>query len=241
MKTSLPLLFSGLLASSSLWAGVIVPTTETPTATNVGGYSMTAFEMPAGIGSYATSATSLNGDLVEFTGQNGAALSNGMTVGDKSSQSWWSGDSNEFYYAAFNELNWVELVMPENTFAFSLTIDASVNANAWILGVDQNGMGIDTAGNQFQMQGDGSFNPDPLFNINLRRGESQTFGFYADNSDGSCSTISKVVIDPQFWGMGDFSINTNANGCSEVPEPTSLPLVALGLIGLFAARKLNKQ
>ena len=241
MKAPATLLLTGLLAAGTSFAGVIVPTVESPVAGNVGGYTMTEFFMPSPVGSYATSATSLNGDVVNFTGKNGAALSNGMTVGDKSAQTWWSGSSDQFYYASFSDLNWVELIMPANTFAFSLTIDASTNANAWILGVDQDGNAVNTAGTQYQLQGDGNFYPEPDFNIQLRRGASQTFGFYADNSNGGCSTISKVVIDPTFWGMGDFSINTNANGCAEVPEPGSMPLIIIGLLGVVAARVMARD
>ena len=212
----------------------IISTSVTPVATDVGGYAMTAFNLPTGNNQTVTSATSLAGDLVQFTTKNGAAAQP-MMVGDLNDttvdDSWWTGSEDSFYYAGFN-VNWVELILPKNTLAFSLTIDSNINSNAWILGVADDGSAVDTAGNAFTLQGNGDFTPNPAFNITLRNGQAESYGFYVDNSGGgSCNTLSKVVVDPNYWGMGDFSIHVADDPCGTVPEPDSLALMMLGLIG----------
>ena len=45
-----------------------------------------------------------------------------------------------------------------------------------------------------------------------------------------------VVIDPEFWGIGNFSINQSA--CvTDVREPATLGLLGLDLFGLGAMRR----
>ena len=52
--------------------------------------------------------------------------------------------------------------------------------------------------------------------------------------------LSKISTDPNYWGMGDFSINVGDNPCAQVPEPSILVLFAVGLFGLgFARRKVR--
>jgi hypothetical protein len=236
------------LAAPTAFAGVMV-TEVTPVATSVGGYDMVGFE-PGTLPGTATSATSVNGDVVNFTTKNGAApqpmtVSNNATEFAAGKGTWWSGATEPFYKAPLNgsgAVNWVELVMPENTFAFSLTIDASAGARAWILGVDDTGNAIDTAGNSFTLGPDGNYDPkNPAFTIPLN-GPARSYGFYTDNSAGSCNTLSKVVIDPVYWAMGDFSIHVSDTGCggTEVPEPTPLLLVFGGL-ALLALRSRQRR
>ncbi|MBC8211750.1 MAG: PEP-CTERM sorting domain-containing protein [Gammaproteobacteria bacterium] len=232
---------SALLASTSAFGGII-STPVTPVATNVGGYSMTAFHLPTGDNNTANSATSLNGDIVNFTNMNGASAQS-MTVGDQNdstntNDAWWSGSSDSFYYADLT-VHWLELIMPANTLAFSLTIDANFSASAWILGVADDGSAVDTANRNFAMNANGSFTPTPSYTIPLS-GPSKSFGFYADNSGGSCNTISKVVIDPTYWGMGDFSIHVDDNACA-VPEPNTILLMLMGLMSTFTAVFIRRK
>lgn len=227
-KKSLLLLL--LLVSNSAFSGLI---------TGTGSYTMTEFLLPGG--SNADSATSMDGNIVDFTNINGGSPVS-MMVGDNnnSAQNWWDGSDDIFYYADFNT-TWVELVMPENTLAFSLAIDAKYGAKAWIVGVADDGNAIDTDNNPFTLLGDGHFSPnDPDFNIHLN-GQAQSFGFHANNSASSCNTISKVVIDPNYWAMGDFSIHVDDKACSnKVPEPSIIALFAAGLFGLgFARRRMR--
>jgi len=223
LKSSLLLL---LLTANSAFAGLM---------TGVGSYTMTEFNLPTG--SSASSATSMDGDIVNFTNISGSPVN--MMVGNTSNTNdqWWGGSDAAFYYADFYT-TWVELIMPRNTLAFSLSIDAKNGANAWIVGVADDGSAIDTLGNPFTLNNSGHFDPnDPDFKIQLR-GPAQSFGFHVDNSAGNCNTISKVVVDPNYWGMGDFSINVDENACSGVvPEPSIIGLFAAGLFGLGFARR----
>jgi hypothetical protein len=235
LKSALLLL---LLTSYSAFAGLMT-TTVTPVAGTVGPYSMTGFNLPTPDGSSADSATSLNNDVVNFTDISGSPVS--MTVGDVADpdDAWWSGSSSSFYYAGF-DTNWLELIMPSNTLAFSLSIDANVNSKAWIIGVADDGSAIDTKGNAFNLLSNGQFDPDPQFNIPLT-GPAKSYGFYANNSADSCNSISKVVIDPKYWGMGDFSIHVDENACSNaVPAPPAIWLFGIGLIGLAGFSKRKK-
>lgn len=220
------------LVPSTVFAGLII--------TNTPGYTMVDFVAPTGIS--ASSATSLNGDVVEFTKKNGSP-STSMLVGDKTSQPWWDGVDNDFYYTNVADQNWVELILPEYTVGFSLSIDASWSTSAWIMGVADDGSAVDTQGNQFTMTSSGSFQPTPAWNIPLSaNGLAGAAEFYADNSGSSCNTIQKVVIEPKYWGMGDFNIAIDENACGgKVPEPSILALMGIGLAGLGMVRRRKCQ
>jgi hypothetical protein len=229
----------GLLLST-VSHGAIISSSVSPNQATLGGYSMTEFVLPSANQSLS-SATSLNGDVVQFTAIN-ASPAQSMIVGDNTNtnDAWWSGADDVFYYAEFSSVNWVELILPANTLAFALTLDSNVNANAWILGVGDDGSAVDTSGSSYTLLNDGNFSPTPTFDITLRNGVAESYGFYADNSTGSCNTLSKVVIDPQYWGMGDFSIHVDDNAC-EVPEPGSLWLLMVGLVGGIALRLSRRR
>jgi hypothetical protein len=224
-----------LIITSSVNAGLIA-TSVIPVATTVGAYSMTGFALPSGVTS--SSATSFDGDIVNFTEKNMgvAAL---MDVGDSNnaSDAWWSGSNSDFYFTDSSQYSWVELIMPSNTLAFSLTIDAKSNASAWIMGVADDGSAIDTNGNSFSLLSNGNFSPNnPAYSIGLT-GDAMSYGFYADNSSGgACNTLSKVIVDPVIWGMGDFSIHVDENAC-DIPEPSVIALFGMGFVVLACIRR----
>lgn len=215
----------------------------------LGGYDMTALTAPVAPGTATNAAIPGSTETVEFL-QKDSTQSQTMTVGEDASHAWWGGSTSTFYASPFN-VNWVELIMPTGTTAFSLTLDASTSASAWLLAVDSNDQMIDHAGNTGYDMADYPDGLDVPFSINLRRnGPAQTYGFYADNSaweadpSQACSTIEKVIVDPQMWAMGDFAISVDENACvrgtgndTGVPEPGAVALMLVGLAGVFGTRR----
>ena len=213
----------------------------------LGGYSMVDFLDARTQPEPALSATSVDGDVVTFTGKNGVALPTSgpfgplMRVGDRTNagsgtnadpdERWWDGGDDGYYYADFG-FNWIELVLPENTVAFSLTVDSNTSASAWMVATDAQGMAVDTQGSVYAAASITQPSDVP-FSISLGNNKpARSFGFHVDNSPaaGSCNTLSKVLIDPtRAWGIGDFSIHVDDNACTPVPAPAGLPL-AFGLL-----------
>jgi hypothetical protein len=56
-------------------------------------------------------------------------------------------------------------------------------------------------------------------------------------ADGNTATLTFSSIDRHLWTYGNFLDNVRV---SAVPEPETLALLALGLIGLGATRKKQK-
>jgi len=65
------------------------------------------------------------------------------------------------------------------------------------------------------------------------------FENYADNSNDSCSPQSPIAAKPGYSGIGNFS--GKQGSCAKVPEPSSLALLALGVIGLGFTHRKNKN
>ncbi len=75
-----------------------------------------------------------------------------------------------------------------------------------------------------------------LNGINL--GPNNSPGFQISNAGGGCQAIDKVRIDPPFvWGVFNMGVDTTGNTCTQVPEPDSVALVAIGLGGLLLIRR----
>ncbi|MEE4382488.1 MAG: PEP-CTERM sorting domain-containing protein [Pseudomonadales bacterium] len=254
------------LAASAATAGPIQVIAPSSGALSVVDAAVTAYTMedfvdplsllPVEDREPAKYATSLDGGhRVDFTDNKGEALTHSgpfgplMRVGDKNNpgsntnedprETWWSGSDQGFYYADFG-FNWLELQLPEDTFAFSLTIDASTRSKAWIVAIDEQEWGVDTSGRAYA-PGAIQYANDVPFDIHLS-GASQTFAFYADNSTGSCNTIDRIIVDPaSAWAIGDFAINVTPNGCATVPEPAPLVLFGFGLLGLLCSRRARES
>jgi len=122
-------------------------------------------------------------------------------------------------------VSWIKILLPANTLAFSFNVGAVYNsAHGWLDAQDSSGSSL---GHE---------------NFSVNNQYSPGFGIYADNSNasaGNCSYVSSVVIDPDHWGVGNFSI-AQGNCASNVPEPSILALMSFGLIGLGAARRKMK-
>jgi len=209
-------------ASASLILDSYASGTATPTT--IGGYAMTDFAVNNGMGGSTTNVISPISGSLNFLDQNSNALTLTRRLADDTN--WWiNGEANNYdIYTTSNYL--VTILLPENTRAFSFSIGADLGSsgnNAWLTATESDGTGIDS---------------EYWFNVN--RKNTPGFGIYASNSNGSCSAITSVTIDPEYWGVGNFSINQDRCTTS-VPEPSSVALLALGLIGFSLFRHKNNR
>ncbi len=208
-------------ASASLILDSYASGTATPTT--IGGYAMTDFAVTNGMGGSTTNVMSPISGSLNFLDQNNNPLGMSRRLADD--VSWWNNGETSDYdiYTTSNYL--ITILLPENTRAFSFSVGAnlgSTNNNAWLTATESSGLGID---NQY------------WFNVN--RDNTPGFGIYANNSNGSCSAITSVTIDPEYWGVGNFSINQDQCTTTSVPEPSSVALLALGLLGFSVFRRKN--
>jgi hypothetical protein len=173
-------------------------------------YAMTDFPPdPRTDGSAVTSVASPLGGSVEFWTQNeGAPLAMSL---DKDA-SWFPAALGEVYKTS---LSWVELILPANTVAFSFSVGASAAGSGWVEGFDDDGHSA------FQA-------------FTLSATNTPSFGFA---STGRCGSISKIVVEPWEWGIGNFAISQGSCGPVTVPEPGTVELFLAGLLGLIALRR----
>ena len=225
-KSVLTLLLT-MLFSSTTSAALILETYSHGDSLpdTIGGYSMTNFDVMNDTLSGGTSTVnSPLGGKITFKRQNGKDLQ--MTRALADSTSWWNNSESADYDIFTTSVPWVELVMPENTRAFSFNVGADLSStgiNAWLVANESLGNGIGKS----------------RFNVN--RNNTPGFGIYADNAaSGECSAITSVIIDPDYWGLGNFSINQDDCAVG-VPEPSTVVLMGMGLIGMVLIRRREKN
>ncbi len=216
--------FAAALFASAANAGLILEQydSNTPTPDTIGGYAMTDFSIvnDTQTGGTSTVNAPINGSLT-FTDIGGATLD--MSRGLADSTSWWvNGETND-YDIFTTGVNWVTILLPENTRAFSFNVGSNMSARGWLTATEVAGNGID----------------DKQY-FRLSASNTPGFGIYANNSQGQCSAITSVTIDPFQWGVGNFSINNDPCSTS-VPTPGTAALLGLGLAGLLFARRKPKH
>lgn len=207
------------LVASHASAGLILETyasgLETPDT--IGGYNMVDFAVTNNVGGTTTSVSSPISGTLQFVNQanNALALNRGLA----NSTSWWNnGESNDVDIFTTSTEDWIRILLPENTRAFSFNVGASFRGRGWIEGFEGNTRTLDR------------------YNFPVNSNNTPGFGVYADNTGGGCNVITSIVIEPVDWGVGNFSINQD-QCTTEVPEPGNLGLLALGLLGLAAIRR----
>lgn len=174
----------------------------------LGGYAMTSFAPPPRSEMPVTSVASpIEGELLFM--RQGGTTPLGMTVRDPS---WWEWDHGNVYTTT---VDWVELIMPVNTRAFSFFVGASFNGRGWIEAIDSAG------GSTYQ-------------SFNLSSGTTPGFGVYTADS---CQAITRIIVEPRDWGVGNFAINQDP--CVQVSEPAPAGLLAIGLFALLLSRRLR--
>ncbi len=205
------------IVSMTLWASVshAGPVVQQFDSANppsvIGGYAMTDFGDDPQADGFVTAAKSSNPAIngqIDFRYQN-------QTQADMllMEMPWWEHDHGRVYSTS---TNWIELILPENTRAISFYVGASFNGWGWLKAFDNNG---NTAFDTFDISPQNS----PGFGIHT-----------AD----ACGSISRVIIDPYLWGVGNFAINQGS--CADVPEPGTASLLLLGLLGA-GMRKVSQR
>lgn len=211
------------LFSSTVSATLILETygSGTPTPGTIGGYTMTDFSV---VNDTLTGTTSvvdspLGGQLT-FRNISGSALQMTRSLAD--STSWWNNGESSDYDIFTTGVSWIEILLPVNTRAISFNVGADLNStrnNAWLAASETTGSGLDN------------------YRFNVSRINTPGFGIYTANTTaGQCSALTSVVIDPDFWGVGNFSINQDPCTAS-VPEPSTAALLGTGMLGLLLARR----
>lgn len=183
-------------------------------------YLMTSFDV-IGTAGPAGSAAAPGGGTVDFYDISNSPIDLNRSTADSLTDDidWWVNGEGSDYNIYTTDVNYVTLMMPENTLAFSFNVGAdlgSTRLNAWLSATETDGSGIDQT----------------WFNVN--RDNTPGFGIYVDRSDHSCSYITSVTIEPDYWGFGNFSID-RGDCSSKVPEPSIAALFAVGLFGLGLA------
>lgn len=194
----------------------------TPTPTTIGGYAMQDFSFDYTIGAPAknsvASPTSLGGNVSFINTIANTSTDLDHSSANNASSSWWNNGEIFDYDIYTTDLHRVTFMLPEYTRAFSFNVGADLGStgnNAWLTASESAGSGI----------------AKTWFNVS--RSNTPGFAVYADSSQ-ACSYVTEVTIDPLLWGFGNFSINQES---CDIPEPSILALLGLGVFGIGLARR----
>src|SRR5262249_32382515 len=133
-------------------------------------FTMTDFAPdPRADDSSVTSVASPLGGSVQFFDKGGITPL-AMTL-DKDS-GWFPSSFGEVYKTS---VEWVELILPANTVAFSFNVGASSSGSGWVEGFDNDG---NTAYQTFSLS------------------STNSPGFAFASTGGGCGSISKIIVEP---------------------------------------------
>ncbi len=212
--------------SSQAFASLMLETYASGVATpaSVGGFTMTDFTPLPGSSVTSSISSPISGTL-DFIDKNGdpLLLDQGpvSSATDANNVSWWENGESFDYDIFTTGQNWITMLLPEDTYAFSFNVGANKSASGWLKAEAYDGSVINKT------------------SITLL-GNDKAPGF-AVYSDDSCSAIKSITVEPPFiWGVGNFSIS-QGNCTTDVPEPSILSLFAAGLLGIGLTRRRMKS